>query len=78
MSMTDTPKPEWIAVDWGTSNLRVWAMAGGAAVAEADSAAGMGGLGRDGFAPALRAHELTRLPGAQKRAIQIGIDDFPP
>ncbi|MBP7001442.1 2-dehydro-3-deoxygalactonokinase [Amaricoccus sp.] len=45
---------EWIAVDWGTSNLRAWAMdAAGRPRAEAGSAAGMGGLARDGFEPAL-------------------------
>lgn len=47
--------PEWIAVDWGTSNLRVWAMRGGAVLAQAQSGDGMGGLARDAFGPALRA-----------------------
>lgn len=46
---------EWIAVDWGTSNLRVWAMRGDTVVARAQSGAGMGGLARDGFGPALEA-----------------------
>lgn len=45
---------EWIAVDWGTSNLRVWAMgADGKPVAEKTSDKGMGSLARDGFEPAL-------------------------
>ena len=53
--MTDTITPDWIAVDWGTSNLRVWAMsAAGDVLAEASSDQGMGKLGRDGFEPALR------------------------
>jgi 2-dehydro-3-deoxygalactonokinase len=42
-------KPEWIAVDWGTSNLRVWAMGPEGVLAEAASDAGMGSLARDGF-----------------------------
>jgi 2-dehydro-3-deoxygalactonokinase len=46
-------KPEWIAVDWGTSNLRVWAMGHEGVLAEAASDAGMGSLARDGFEPAL-------------------------
>ena len=54
----------WIAVDWGTSRLRVWAMGpdggpdGGnddAVLATASSDDGMGKLARDGFEPALLA-----------------------
>ncbi len=46
--------PVWIAVDWGTSNLRAWAMGpNGAVLAEATSDDGMGKLTRDGFEPAL-------------------------
>ncbi|MEJ6390440.1 2-dehydro-3-deoxygalactonokinase [Gymnodinialimonas ulvae] len=44
---------DWIAVDWGTTHLRVWAMRGQTAVAEASSDDGMGTLERDGFEPAL-------------------------
>ena len=52
--MTKTLNPDWIAVDWGTSNLRAWAMAAnGAVLAEADSDEGMGKLTRDSFEPAL-------------------------
>lgn len=51
--MTDLA-PEWIAVDWGTSNLRAWAMASdGRILAEATSDEGMSKLSRDGFEPAL-------------------------
>lgn len=47
-------EPAWIAVDWGTSNLRAWAMSGdGKVLAEAASDEGMGKLARDGFEPAL-------------------------
>jgi 2-dehydro-3-deoxygalactonokinase len=46
--------PAWIAVDWGTSNLRAWAMAAdGKVLAEAVSDEGMSKLSRDGFEPAL-------------------------
>ncbi|WP_137111656.1 2-dehydro-3-deoxygalactonokinase [Rhodobacter sp. SY28-1] len=46
--------PAWIAVDWGTSNLRAWAMgADGRVLAEAASDDGMGKLTREGFEPAL-------------------------
>ncbi|MEM9970139.1 MAG: 2-dehydro-3-deoxygalactonokinase [Pseudomonadota bacterium] len=45
--------PEWIAVDWGTSNLRAWAMQGGDPLDEASSDRGMGTLTRDAFEPAL-------------------------
>jgi 2-dehydro-3-deoxygalactonokinase len=45
---------EWIAVDWGTSNLRVWFMGtDGLAFADARSDQGMGSLSPDEFEPAL-------------------------
>lgn len=47
-------KPDWIAVDWGTSNLRAWAMSNaGEILAESSSDDGMGSLKRDQFEPAL-------------------------
>jgi 2-dehydro-3-deoxygalactonokinase len=46
--------PAWIAVDWGTSNLRAWAMDGaGRILGEAVSDDGMGKLSRTEFEPAL-------------------------
>ena len=45
----------WIAVDWGTSNLRAWAMGEDGVLATASSDQGMGTLTRDGFEPALLA-----------------------
>ena len=51
--MTDQDKPDWIAVDWGTTNLRAFAMRQGVMVAEAVSDDGMGKLARDAFEPAL-------------------------
>ena len=44
---------DWIAVDWGTSNLRAWAMAGDCAIGSVSTGTGMGGLARDAFEPAL-------------------------
>jgi len=44
---------DWIAVDWGTSRLRVWRMMGDRVIASASSDQGMGTLSRDGFEPAL-------------------------
>lgn len=48
-------EPDWIAVDWGTSMLRAWAMRGTEPVAKAESDRGMAKLGPDGFEPALLA-----------------------
>lgn len=45
-----TPRPEWIGVDWGTSHLRVWLMAGASTVLEArTSDQGMSRLTPDAF-----------------------------
>lgn len=43
----------WIAVDWGTSNLRAWLMNEGQALSEATSADGMSSLAPDEFEPTL-------------------------
>ena len=60
----DKIKPDWIAVDWGTSNMRAWAMsASGSVLAEASSDQGMGKLDRDGFEPALLAVVSDWLDG---------------
>jgi len=54
MTQDDTISADWIAVDWGTSNMRAWAMsASGTVLAEAASDQGMGKLTRDGYEPAL-------------------------
>ena len=51
-----TVHPDWIAIDWGTSNLRVWAMsADDTPLAEAASDRGMGKLKPEEFEPALLA-----------------------
>ncbi|MEL6424065.1 MAG: 2-dehydro-3-deoxygalactonokinase [Pseudomonadota bacterium] len=53
--MNEAPgiSPTWIAVDWGTSNLRVWAMGREGPLAARDSDAGMSSLVRDAFEDAL-------------------------
>jgi 2-dehydro-3-deoxygalactonokinase len=49
-------RPRWIAVDWGSSNLRAWAVAAdGTTLDEAASGAGAAGLAPEGFEPALLA-----------------------
>lgn len=45
--------PDWIAVDWGTSNLRTWAMGPEGVLASAGSDDGMGKLAKAEFEPAL-------------------------
>jgi 2-dehydro-3-deoxygalactonokinase len=50
----ETRYADWIAVDWGTSHLRAWAMGGGGAVrADAASDDGMARLASEEFEPAL-------------------------
>lgn len=47
-------EPDWIAVDWGMSSLRVWATDnGGTVMAEGRSVSGMGKLPAAEFEPAL-------------------------
>ncbi len=55
--------PDWIAVDWGTSSLRAWAMKDGAVLAEAVSDRGMSALTRPDFEPALMALVAPWLQG---------------
>ncbi len=43
---------DWIAVDWGTTRLRAWAMRGAEAIAEAKSDKGMNSLKKAEFEPA--------------------------
>lgn len=51
-----TVRPDWIAADWGTTHLRVWAMsASGTILAGATSGQGMGTLAPDQFEDALLA-----------------------
>ncbi|MEO1537202.1 MAG: 2-dehydro-3-deoxygalactonokinase [Pseudomonadota bacterium] len=64
---------EWIAVDWGTSNLRAWAMRGPEIVAEAGSEKGMGSLTPDGFETALLELIDPWLGAAQTPVVACGM-----
>jgi len=65
---------DWIAVDWGTSALRAWAMdAGGRPRAEAGSAAGMAGLAPDDFEPELLALIDPWLGGGSTDVVACGM-----
>jgi len=67
-------KPAWIAVDWGTSRLRAWAMSReGAVLGEACSDDGMGSLARDGFEPALLALIAPWLGGETVPVLACGM-----
>jgi 2-dehydro-3-deoxygalactonokinase len=60
----------WIAVDWGTSNLRVWGMpADGGVAREASSDKGMGKLERSAFEPALLELIGDWLPANRKTTV---------
>ncbi|MDP3960372.1 MAG: 2-dehydro-3-deoxygalactonokinase [Pseudorhodobacter sp.] len=52
--MTGHLAPDWIAVDWGTTHLRAYAMGSDGVLAEVASDDGMSHLARDGYEPALR------------------------
>ena len=68
-----TVAPDWIAVDWGTSQLRVWAMAGGRVLATARSEDGMGRLSPEGFQPALLRLIEPWLGAGQMPVIACGM-----
>lgn len=63
--------PDWIALDWGTTNLRAWAMGQGGVLAQATSEDGMARLHRDGFEPALMALIAPWLNGASRAPIPV-------
>lgn len=66
--------PDWIAVDWGTTNLRAWAMGpGGEVLAEAQSDDGMSRLPRDGFEPALLRLIAPWLGLGRTRVVACGM-----
>lgn len=66
-------KPDWIAVDWGTSNLRAWAMGADGVLAEAVSDDGMGKLAPDRFEPALLRLISGWLGAGQTPVIACGM-----
>lgn len=65
----------WIALDWGTSHLRAWAMsAENTPLARADSRSGMGRLDRQGYEPALLELVGNWLaPGGRTEIIACGM-----
>ena len=65
---------DWIAVDWGTSNLRIWAMgADGNVVAEKRSDEGMGGLESVAAEGVLLSHIEPWLGDAMMPIIACGM-----
>jgi 2-dehydro-3-deoxygalactonokinase len=56
--------PDWIAVDWGTSRLRVWAMRGAQMIEARTSEQGMGRLSPERFEPALKSLIADWLPAS--------------
>ncbi|MBB3142161.1 2-dehydro-3-deoxygalactonokinase [Halomonas organivorans] len=62
----------WIAVDWGSSNLRAWALAGdGEVLAEAEAARGMLGLAPADYEPALLATIGDWLPAEGRVTVLV-------
>jgi 2-dehydro-3-deoxygalactonokinase len=68
-----TERADWIAVDWGTTNLRAFAMQGATVLARAQSNAGMASLAPDGFEPALTALIGPWLAGGPLPVIACGM-----
>lgn len=67
-------KPDWIAVDWGTSHLRAWAMGSdGTVLDRAHSADGMGALAPDAFEPALLRLVESWLGAGRTSVIACGM-----
>ena len=68
--------PDWIAVDWGTSNLRAWAMGPSGVLASAGSDEGMGKLSKAEFEPALLRVIATWLGTTPMPVIGLGVGGF--
>ncbi len=67
-------KADWIAVDWGTSHLRAWAMAADGSVRDqGQSADGMGRLSPDRFEPALLDLVHGWLGGGPTKVVACGM-----
>lgn len=65
---------DWIAVDWGTSNLRAWAMTSDGMVKDhATSDQGMGSLTKDAFEPTLISLTEQWLGTAETPVIACGM-----
>lgn len=72
MAGPDRTAPDWIAVDWGTSTLRIWALGrDGEVLAKAVSQEGMGGLGPTDYEPVLVNHIRRWLPESAARSVPV-------
>lgn len=71
----DDATPAWVGVDWGTSRLRAWGFdESGGVLFHVAGEAGMGGLDRDGFEPALLRAIGARLgPGRATPVVACGM-----
>ena len=69
----DGSQIDWIAVDWGTSNLRAWAMGAAGPIHAAESSDGMGKLSRDEFEPALLRLIEPWLGAAEMPVVACGM-----
>ncbi len=67
--MSEEVSPEWIAADWGTTHLRVFAMEGTSVLAQASSPKGMASLARDEFEGALLELIGDWLPQGRKTLV---------
>jgi len=61
----------WIAIDWGTTNMRGWVMSGQDVVASVDGGAGMNTLAPEGFEPELLRHTAPYLARAGTTPVVI-------
>lgn len=66
-------KVDWIAVDWGTSNLRVWAMGAEGVIDSTSSPQGMGKLARSEFEDVLVKLIAPWLGGGQMPVVACGM-----
>lgn len=64
---------DWIAVDWGTTHLRAWAMQGDTPRDQAESDRGMGKLAPDEFEPALLALVEPWLGAGEMPVVACGM-----
>lgn len=70
---TEAEYADWIAVDWGTSNLRAWAMRRGSAIAEVSSDQGMSSLAPEAFEPTLLSLIEPWLGTARMTVVACGM-----
>ncbi|PSJ21727.1 2-keto-3-deoxy-galactonokinase [Halomonas sp. ND22Bw] len=72
MTQAISTRLAWVAVDWGSSNLRAWALAAdGAVLAEAEAARGMLGLAPADYEPALLAVIGDWLPAQGRITVLV-------